>query len=162
MQTLRISIRDNAFKLDVPASLNVYGGTGSADGTADMAGKRKPLAFGVVNNITPAQVNPANLTYQVHDGAVNAIPAVYDSGYALSGPDADYASYAALAAATITNGHYATAKAVGLFRLGSAPNGLITCDVQGDSGGSGGYITTTGRHCAAVDRPRGYPGRSGR
>jgi hypothetical protein len=141
--TLRISIRDNGFKLDVPASPNTYGGTGGADGTADMAGKRKPLAFGVVNNITPAQVNPANLTYQAHDGSVTAFVTVYDSGYALVGPDIDYPSYAALAASTVGNGHFNTCKAQGLFRIGSAPNGAVTCDIQGDNGGSGGWVLTT-------------------
>jgi hypothetical protein len=101
---LRGTIRDNAFKMDVPASANAYGGTGTTDGDAGLTGKRKPLAYGVVNNVTPAQINATNLVYQVHDGAVNAIPAVYDFGYALPtpgtvGPDADYASYAALIAA---------------------------------------------------------------
>lgn len=140
---LRITIRDNAFKLDVPASANTYGGTGTTDGDAGLAGKRKPLSYGVANNVTPAQINAVNLVYQVHDGSVNAVPAVYDSGYGLSGPDADYASYAALIAATVNNGHYATCKALGLFRLGSTPFGLITCDVQGDNGGTGGYVTDT-------------------
>jgi lysophospholipase L1-like esterase len=138
---LRGTIRDNAFKLDVPVSPNAYGGTGTTDGDAALAGKRKPLSFGVANNVTAVQINAANLVYQIHDGSVNAIPTVYDSAYALSGPDADYASYAALIAATINNGHFATCKALGLFRLGATPFGLVTCDVQGDNGGTGGYIT---------------------
>lgn len=138
---LRVTIRDNGFKMDVPASASAYGGTGTTDGDAALAGKRKPLSYGPVNNATPVQINATNLVYQVHDGSVNAIPAVYDTAYALSGPDADYASYAALIAATITNGHYATCKALGLFRLGSTPFGLVTCDVQGDNGGTGGYVT---------------------
>jgi hypothetical protein len=147
-QQLRGTIRDNAFKMDVPVSANAYGGTGTTDGDAGLTGKRKPLAYGVVNNATPAQINAANLVYQVHDGSVNAIPAVYDSGYALPtpatvAPDADYASYAALIAATISAGHYATCKAAGLFRLGSTPFGTVTCDVQGDNGGVGGYVTDT-------------------
>jgi hypothetical protein len=158
---LRVTLRDNAFKMDVPASANAYGGTGTTDGDSGLTGKRKPLAYGVVNNVTPAQINATNLVYQVHDGAVNAIPAVYDFGYALPtpgtvGPDADYASYAALIAATISNGHYATCKALGLFRLGSTPAGAVTCDVQGDSGGTGGYVTDTAsivRRIIAVSAP---------
>jgi hypothetical protein len=86
---------------------------------------------------------------------------VYDFGYALptpgtAGPDADYASYAALIAASISNGHYATCKALGLFRLGSTPAGAVTCDVQGDSGGTGGYVTDTAsivRRIIAVAAP---------
>jgi hypothetical protein len=147
--TLRITIRDNAFKLDVPASPNVYGGTGGADGTADMAGKRKPRAFGQLTpdsgsggNVSPPLIDPTNLVYQVNDGAVSTIPNVYDSGFALTGPTADFASYAALIAATIPDGSYATAKAVGMFRLGSIAFGTITCDTLGDASGTG-YINDT-------------------
>jgi hypothetical protein len=146
---LRITIRDNAFKLDVPASANAYGGTGTTDGDVGLAGKRKEASLGVVNNVTPTLINAANLVFSVNGGRqVNGIPATYDSGYGLPtpatvGPDADYANYAALIAVTISNGHYATCKAQGLFRLGSTPAGAITCDVQGDSGGTGGYVTDT-------------------
>lgn len=145
---LRITIRDNAFKMDVPASINTYGGTGTTDGDASLVGKRKPLSYGLVNNVTPVQINAANLVYQVHDGSLNAIPVVYDSAYALpipatAGPDADYVNYAALVASTIAAGHYVTCKALGLFRLGSTPFGTVTCDVQGDNGGTGGYVTDT-------------------
>jgi hypothetical protein len=146
-QFLRVTIRGNGFKLDVPASPNVYGGTGGVDGTSDMAGKRKPRAFGALvpdpvsgngGNVTVPLIDPQNLVYQVNDGTVSSIPKVYDSGFALptlatAGPDADYASYAALIAATIANGHYATCKALGLFRLGSSAFGLITADVLGDA-----------------------------
>lgn len=148
-QQLRGTIRDNAFKLDVPASPNTYGGTGTTDGDTGLAGKRKEASFGVVNNVTPTLINAVNLVFSVNGGLpVNAIPNVYDSAYALPspsspGPDADYANYAALIAATVNNGHYATCKALGLFRLGSTPFGLVTCDVQGDNGGTGGYVTDT-------------------
>lgn len=158
---LRITIRDNVFKMDVPASANAYGGTGTTDGDAGLTGKRKPLAYGPVNNATPVQINAVNLVFQVHDGSVNAIPAVYDGGYSLptpaaGGPDGDYASYAALIAATIANGHYATCKALGLFRLGSPPLFALTCDVQGDNGGTAGYVTDTAsivRRIIAVSAP---------
>jgi hypothetical protein len=159
---LRVTLRDNAFKMDVPASAGVYGGTGTTDGDAGLTGKRKEASYGVVNNVTPTLINATNLVFSVNDGnAVNAIPAVYDFGYALPtpgtvGPDADYASYAALIAATISNGHYATCKALGLFRLGSTPAGAVTCDVQGDSGGTAGYVTDTAsivRRIIAVAAP---------
>jgi hypothetical protein len=158
---LRVTIRDNAFKLDVPASANAYGGTGTTDGDAALTGKRKPLAYGPVNNITPVQINAVNLVFQAHDGSVNAISSVYDSGFSLptpaaAGPDGDYASYAALIAATVPNGHYATCKALGLFRMGSPPFGALTCDVQGDNGGTGGYVTDTAsivRRMIAVSAP---------
>jgi hypothetical protein len=135
---LRVTIRGNGFKLDVPASPNTYGGTGGVDGTSDMAGKRKPRAFGSVLNVTAPLIDPTNLVYQISDGTVSGIPAVYDTGYAIptpatAGPDGDSANYAALIAATIANGHYRTCKALGLFRLGSPAFGLVTADVLGDA-----------------------------
>lgn len=148
-QTLRIEIRDNTFKLEVPACSGVYSGAGGVNGAADMAGKRKPRAFGQLTptsgsggNVTPALIDPTNRVYQVNDGAVSSIPDVYDSGYALEGPSADYASYAALIAAAITDGHFATCLALGLFCLGAPADGEITCDVLGDSSGSG-YVNNT-------------------
>lgn len=148
-QVLRIEIRDNAFKLDVPASPNVYSGAGGANGTADMAGKRKPRAFGQLTpdsgsggNVSPPLIDPVNLVYQVNDGPVSSIPNVYDSGYALTGPTTDVATYAALIALSIPDGSYATAKAVGLFRLGSLAYGLVTCDCLGDASGTG-YVSDT-------------------
>jgi hypothetical protein len=137
-KTLRVTIRGNGFKLDVPASPNTYGGTGGVDGTSDMAGKRKPRAFGSVLNVTVPLIDPINLVYQVSDGAVSGIPAVYDSGFAYptvatAGPDGDDANYTALIGATIANGHYRTCKALSLFRLGSPAFGLITADVLGDA-----------------------------
>src|SRR5215207_2544331 len=87
---LRIQLRDNGYKLAVPASTNLYAGTGELTGGSDLAGKRKPLAFGSVSNITPVLLLPSELVYQVHDGAVHGIPAVYDRGSPLTF-DADYA-----------------------------------------------------------------------
>lgn len=126
-----IELQDNGYKLSVPLQPNVYGGAGGIDGTADMAGKRKPLAFGHVFNVEPPLVVPNRLIYQAHDGQIEDVPAVYDRGTSLT-KDADYATYALLNAAVIASGAYATCFAEGLFRLGSSPAGTLTCDVKGD------------------------------
>lgn len=136
-----IKVSDLSFKLRVPAQPNLYGGTGGADGGVDLAGKRKPLIFGYVNN-WPATLLNSLLIYQVHDGAVNAITAVYDRGNALNFVR-DYANYAALAAADLSaDDGYVTCIALGLFRLTDDPIGTITADVQGDKTG-GTFVSTT-------------------
>jgi hypothetical protein len=136
---LIVLLRDNTFRLEVPTQPNLYGGGGDVDGPSDLAGKRKPIAVGQVRNISPPLLIPGRLVYQVHDGSIEAIDAVYDSGSELVN-SGDHANAAALFAAAISSG-FATCLAEGLFMLGAAPAGKITADVRGDN--SGGYIETT-------------------
>ncbi|MDI4231459.1 hypothetical protein OZ411_01350 [Bradyrhizobium sp. Arg237L] len=137
---ITIDLEDFSYKLEVPAQPNVYGGTGGADGGADLTGKRKPLVLGKALNVTPVLLVPNLLIYQVHDGSVQAIDAVYDRGAQLTA-GSDVASYAALVAASVSAGQYATCRALGLFKLGSSPSGTVTADVRGEN--TGGYIETT-------------------
>ncbi len=137
---INIDLVDFSYKLEVPVQPNVYGGTGGADGGADLAGKRRPLAFGNPQNISPVLLVPALLIYQAHDGAMQSIDAVYDRGVPLTF-DGDTVSYAALAGATVASGHFATCLTQGLFRIGSAAAGAVTADVKGDK--TDGFIVKT-------------------
>jgi len=137
---VKILLADNSYKLSATVQPNLYGGTGGVDGTTDLLGKRKPRAFGYVNNVSPPLVIPASLVYQINDGPVSAVTAVYDRGSALTA-GADFATVALLLAATIAAGHYATCNALGYFRLNSTPVGTITADVSGDN--TGGIFTST-------------------
>lgn len=137
---VKITLVDNSYLLSVPLQTNLYGGTGGIDGTTDLLGKRKPLAYGFVNNVSPPLVIPSSLIYQVNDGQIQAITAVYDRGSALTFT-ADFATETLLAAATIAAGHYSTCLAQGYFRLNSAPVGTITADVSGDK--TGGVFAST-------------------
>jgi hypothetical protein len=138
---LRISLRDNSFLLEVPASPNLYAGTGDLQGGKDLKGKRRPLCFGYVSNVSPPLVIPVELLFQVHDGRTASIPAVYDRGSLLTS-SGDYPSSGALRAATIPPGQYATCAIEGLFRLGGAAVGQITADVLGDARG-GIFVSST-------------------
>lgn len=137
--TLEIEVRARTFSLDKPLQTLVYSGAGGENGTADLAGVRLPMAFGKVRNATPILIDPANLIYQAHDGQMQAVDAVYDRGAALTDSGTDVSGYAALAAQSVTAGQYATALDSGLFKLGSSPDGLVTCDIQGDA--AGGYVS---------------------
>lgn len=86
--TLLIKMRDKQADLLVPLQTNQYGGTNvlpdGLDGVPDdLAGKRKPLCFGQVFNAPIPSVNTARLIYQVSDGLVNSVDAVYDAGVPL-------------------------------------------------------------------------------
>lgn len=90
---------------------------------ASLEGRPKPLCFGKCLNVTPVQVNPAQLLYQVHDGPIQAVEKVYDNGIAL----------------TVTT-HYTVDPLRGTFKLNQAPVGAITADVLGDTLGAYGYL----------------------
>lgn len=121
---IRLILRDNQndFDIDYPDAL--YAGTGGNEGSAELAGQPKPKCFGQVHNVDPVLVDAANYVYQVHDGAIEAIDAVYDGGVAL----------------TITT-DYTVDLSNGRFTLVAAPTGIITADVQGAKPG-GTYLTT--------------------
>jgi hypothetical protein len=140
--TLRL--RDLLQNLTLPLQQNYYGGTNvlpnGADGTPnDIQGQPKPLAWGRCFYLVPVCVNTADLIYQVHDGSVQSIDAVYDSGVALAA-GTDRATLAAMEANEPAPGYFDTCLALGLFRLGATPGGAVTADVHG--GNAGGYVNT--------------------
>lgn len=137
---MSIDLEDFSYKLEVPMQPNTYGGTGGADGGADLAGKRKPLVFGNALNISPVLLVPSLLIYQAHDGVMQSIDGVYDRGVALTS-GGDVANYAALAAASVTAGQFKTCLAESLLKLGSSPSGTVTADVKGDA--TDGYLVRT-------------------
>lgn len=146
--TYTIVARDPAADLSVPIQSNLYAGTGGnppypPEGGSDLQDSPKPLAFGKPRKVTAIPVDTTALIYQVHDGAIKAVDAVYDQGAALTF-NADQANlYTAGAPAA---GFYDTDLANGLIRLGAPPNGgSVTVDVQGatDDGTTSGTLLET-------------------
>ncbi len=131
LRKLTIKMRSLDFRLRVPIQTNRYDGTGAAEGGDDLEGKPKPLCFGKCLNVECVLVDAPNLLFQVHDGQIEAIDAVYDNGVALSFD------------ATPVAGEYSTDLAAGTLTLGGSAVGLITADVQGSKTG-GSYKSTTG------------------
>lgn len=128
----RFADRHNVGRLQDRLQQQTYSGAGGQQGTADMAGRTVPTAFGTCLNASAQLVDPAILSYQLHGGTMDSIIAVYDAGIALAF-DADYASYAALEAATVPAGSYASSLATGFIRLGTTPIGAVTADIRGDN-----------------------------
>ena len=126
-----LTLRDNRARTDKPIVAPVYPGTGGLDGDPALEGVSKPLAYGVARNIPPTLINYANQIYQVHDGSVLSVDAVYDKGIALiSSGDVPN-----IMTATVAEGHYVTQLSGGYIRLGSTPAGQITANVHGDNAG---------------------------
>lgn len=136
---LIINIQNSEKTLESEFVQNKYGGYGGIDGGSDLAEKPKPLLYGECLHITPVLVDATNLIYQVHDGSMEAVTAVYDRGVALtsSGDVAD------ITTATVSAGHFKTQLSGGYIKLGSTPDGQITVDAKGDN--TGGYVSTSGK-----------------
>jgi hypothetical protein len=130
--TVTIRVRDLQARLDVPVCATSYAGNNALpsglEGTQnDLMGKPKPRLYGRVQNISAPCVNTSRLIYQVNDGAVQDISAVYDRAVALT-RGADYASQADMESNAPAAGSYRAWLAGGYFRLGSAPAGEVTAD----------------------------------
>lgn len=135
LDRLEIPLRDYGEPLTRPALGTVY-----TTPTA-LVGRRLPRAFGKPQNVTPVPVDPGTLIYQVHDGSVQAIPAVYDRAVALVS-DGERTGPGALESWGQVPGRYVTDTTTGRFRLGATPTGPVTADVEGDDGGPLGFVQT--------------------
>lgn len=130
--TLRL--RDLQARFEAEVARAGYAGTGGAEGRAGLAERPRPLCFGRVLRVPAVLVDPAALLYQVHDGPIAEVDAVYDRGLALT-----------KVAATPAAGQFASDPASGCFTLGASPAGTVTADVQGDApvgAMGGGYVET--------------------
>jgi hypothetical protein len=145
-EAVRITLRDDSFRLEVPAAPETYAGGGALNGGDDLKGKRVPWALGEVRNVSPPLLIPAELVYQLSRGAISSVDAVYDRGIELLA-DTQYSTVAQLRAATLPPGSYATTTTGVMegsyLRLGASPDGTVTVDMKGDASGSG-YVNTTG------------------
>lgn len=141
--TVRITLRDRGALSTTQMQPTLYAGTGGLEGSAELAGVPKPILYGIRRNIVPVLVDAANLIYQIHDAAGEAVLAVRDQGVALTGAG----DVADITAASVSSGQYKTeldgSNGGMFFRLGSEPDGLITVDAQGDASGAG-YVDTPG------------------
>ena len=79
---------------------------------AQSVGKWIPRAFGTCYSATPIHTNGSTNEYQINDGPIKDVLAVYENG--------------ALTAKTVTKDLFN-----GKFRLNAAATGTVTCDVEG-------------------------------
>ena len=127
-----LRVRDLMQSMDKPIQTVTYAGTNvgasGLEGSSDsLKGKVKPLTFGTVFNVAPAQANTTALIYQVNDGPISTCN-VFDRGIALT-KGTDYTSVTDLTDNVPAAGTYRVYPAGGYFRLGSTPSGMVTADV---------------------------------
>jgi hypothetical protein len=134
-QAATVSVVDVAERLATPLQASRYGGTGGLDGALALKDQPKPVCLGQVFNAEPVALGNVDLgdgalpTYQTNWRAVAAHDAVRIRGVAQTA-----------VASTPAVGQYRDWPALGVFQLGSTPDGTVTADVRGDA--VGGYANS--------------------
>lgn len=139
---LTVDVDTSPFEADVLTS--TYAGTGGAEGDANLKLKPKPWLFGRATNVEPVLIDAVNSVYQFSAyGPIQAVTTLFERGSAFGAAVGDYATYAALVAATIPAGRWGTCLAAGMIRLGAPAYGVITADLDGHVE-SGAFLRLTG------------------
>lgn len=115
---LVLRLRDRQQLLDVPVQTSRFASGPNANAV-------KPICYGEVFNITPVLEDAATRLYRVHDGAIDAVPAVYVAGVPLT-----------------LGSQYTVSVAAGTISLLIAVTGQLTADVRGSKTG-GTYVNKT-------------------
>jgi hypothetical protein len=153
---LRMRFYDRRRELDRPIQTNRYLGTttsaaASAEGSADLADRIKPLGFGVQRHVEPVIVNAFDVVLQVSDGPVASIQ-LYDGGIALTN-DGDTPDLASLIASTKRPGRFKTCLALGLVKPGGSRAGqaayVWTADVVEGASAADRYAGAVARRMLA-------------
>lgn len=131
LREIRLALQDTSAVLRSPVQSRVYRGTGGAEGPADLADRPRPICYGRCAQVAPVLIDPSSLIYQVHDGPIAGVDAVFDSGVPLAAGGTIVGGYTELVAATVEQGAFVVAPDAGLLRLGSPPAGTVTADVRG-------------------------------
>lgn len=127
-----LALRTVEGQLDQPLLSRRYAGTGGPEGPAGKKGNLKPYCVGNARFVTPVEVDPALLIFQVHGyGRVTGISALYEYGQALAPSKGDATTYQAMADAVLKPGEWISCNALGMFRLGGRPDKLLVADVVG-------------------------------
>ena len=130
--------------LDTPL-LATYAGTTGIEGPAELKGQVKPLALGAPRYVPGKLIDTVDMIFQLSAyGAVQGVEAVMERLARLGPSSGDYASLAALRAASIPNGGWATCHAQGLVRFGAPTDGQVSFHLRGDTNGVGGWVRKAG------------------
>lgn len=102
LDNLSFVIRGPEYEMLQPITTNYTSG--------DAIGQVKPLCFGECKKVPCILIDSTTHKYQVNDGEINAIDAVYDSGNSIG---------------------FTASLSDGTFTLSAAPSGAVTADVKG-------------------------------
>lgn len=140
LNELVISLRDHSILLDKPMQDNTFEATGIYEGTGDIAGRLKPLAYGLVRHAAPILIDELRSLYVIHDGPVHEIFSIHVGGILMTniGDLTTFTQFNNLLdwvphQAQVDMGGYVTDYANGAFRLAGRPQGAITVSFWGST-----------------------------
>jgi len=139
--------------------LDVFAGTGGAEGEAGLKGTVKPLALGKPRYVSGVLVDPIDTIVQVSATPLHAVTAAMEKLNRFGAAYADYADFAALKAATVPAGRWATSLATGYVKHGAPLTGQQSYMVEGDYAGDDGWVRLPG---AVIKRIAALAGAAGR
>jgi hypothetical protein len=131
----RLVVADISQLLATPLQSSRYLGTDGLEGPSTLKDAPRPVCLGRVYNISPVALGAVDLgdgsllTYQTNWRGVAGHDAVRIRGVEQ-----------VLVTTVPTVGEYRDWPTLGLFQLGSSPDGVVTCDVRGDT--VGGYVSS--------------------
>jgi len=132
----RLALGDVTERMATQLQPTLYQGTGGQEGSAELKGRPKPVTLGQVFNIGPAFLGNIDLgagslpTYQSHWRAIAGHDTIRIRGVSQT-----------IVTGTPTVGQARDWPALGMFQLGSAPDGDVTADLRGDT--TPIYVNTT-------------------
>ncbi|WAJ29333.1 hypothetical protein [Antarcticirhabdus aurantiaca] len=130
---VRLKLRSRLALLDKPIQPLKFAGTTidaskvEAEGGEDLKDAPRPLIFGAPLNV-PAILVSRFFNILAIGQRFDAILRVRDKGGLLTWSGQDFTTIAALRSATVAGGQYATAKSLGLIRVGGNLAGQVTVD----------------------------------
>lgn len=125
----RLALGDVTERMATPLQPVLYQGTGGQEGGAELKGRPKPVTLGQVFNIAPVFLGNIDLgagslpTYQSHWRAIAGHDTIRIRGV----------TQVIITAGTPLVGQARDYPALGMFQLGSAPDGDVTADLRGDN-----------------------------
>lgn len=155
-----LPLRGAEADLDKDLLTATYAGTGAAEGDLALKGTYKPWMSGPCEGVAGVLVSKVYWVWQLHGyGAIDAVTAAYEGGLTLGASSGDHANYAALIAAVIPDGGWATCLALGLVRLKNEPSKPIVFDARGAKDG-GTYVSKVGAIATHLIKQAGVSGGS--
>ena len=157
LATIAIKVDDRW--LDTPL-LTPLLGTGGVEGPAEMLGTPRPLMLGRPRYAPGLMVDSVNNVLMLSGyGLIEDVEFAMEALARFGASTGDYASYAALIAATIPPGGWGTCKASGLVRHGAPPAGKLSYMVKGDKAGPDGWARLPGQLIRRIALLAGGTGR---
>lgn len=142
LDVLTLSMADRSADLDRRINETLYAGDFESDpltleGDENIKDTPKPRLWGLCKQVSPVLVNPAELIYQVNDGRIKNVVAVYDRGFTFD-RDITVGTMGDVADITDTDpmnqpalGKFISQHSGGYFKVGGQPAGTLTCDIEG-------------------------------